>query len=445
MIREKLKQIKSGKLTAEQNIKNFINKIKKENPKINAVLHLNEKAISEARAVDKKSKKGKLAGIGFIVKSNINVKGLICNCASKTLKNYISTYNATVIDKLLAEDAIVLGMANMDEFACGSSGENSAFGLTKNPKALDRIPGGSSSGPAASVAAGFCDFALGSDTGGSIRNPSSHCGVVGMKPSYGAVSRYGLIDLSMSLDQIAPVSDCVEDCEIIYNIIKGKDENDSVSLDYNNRKKDLKKIKIGMIVFGKGQKTIGDRGVWQLIGKKVQEVLEREKWSLKIIQLKYIDLGIQTYYLINYVEFFSGTRKFDGRMYGFKIEDVCGEEVLRRILGGSEISKAEFAGKYYRRALKAKKIIENEFAKAFDKVDIIVMPTVPKLPHKIGEKISIEDMYNYDALTVLANLAEIPAISVPCGKIDGVLVGLQVLAKKGDDDFLLKVGKEFER
>ena len=444
MIREKLKKIKSGKLTAEQNIKNFINKIKKENNKINAVLHLNEKAISEARAVDKKSKRGKLAGIGFIVKSNINVKGLICNCASKTLKNYISTYNASVIDKLLKEDAIVIGMANMDEFGCGASGETSAFGICKNPKALDRIPGGSSSGSAACVAAGFCDFALGSDTGGSIRNPASHCGVVGMKPSYGAVSRYGLIDLSMSLDQIGPLGDCVEDCEIVYNILKGKDENDSVGLDYNNGKKDLKKIKIGMIMFGKGQKTIGDRGIWQLIGKKVQEVLEREKWSLKIIQLKHIDLGIQTYYPINYVEFFSGTRKFDGRMYGFKIEDVCGEEVLRRILGGSEISKAEFAGKYYRRALKAKKIIENEFAKAFNKVDVIVMPTVPKLPHKIGQKVSIEDLYDYDALTVLANLAEIPAISVPCGRIKGSPVGLQVLGKKGDDLGLLSVGKRFE-
>lgn len=445
MIRQKLRDIKSGKLTAEQNIKNFINKIKKQNPKINAVLHLNENAINQARGVDKKNKKGKLAGIGFVVKSNINVQGLICNCASKTLKNYVSIYNASVIDKLLKEDAIVIGMANMDEFACGASGESSAFGICKNPKALDRIPGGSSSGSAACVAAGFCDFALGSDTGGSIRNPASHCGVVGMKPSYGAVSRYGLIDLSMSLDQIGPLGDCVEDCEVIYSIIKGKDENDSVSLDYNNGKKDIKKIKIGMIMFGKGQKTIGDRGVWQLIGKKVQEVLEREKWSLKIIQLKHIDLGIQTYYPIVYVEFFSGTRRFDGRMYGFKIEDSCGEEVLRRILGGSEISKAEFAGKYYRRALKAKKIIEAEFAKAFDKVDIIVMPTVPKLPHKIGEKISVEDMYNYDALTVLANLAEIPGISVPCGKIKGIPVGLQILAKKGDDEFMLKVSGEFER
>ena len=229
MIKEKLKQIKEGKLTAEQNIKDYIEKIKKENPKINAVLHLNELAINQAKQIDEKIKKGKaekLAGLGFIVKSNINVKGLICNCASKTLENYKAPYNATVIKKLLDNDAIVIGMANMDEFAAGASGETSAFGICKNPNALDRIPGGSSSGSAASVAAGFCDFALGSDTGGSIRNPSSHCGVTGFKPSYGSVSRYGLIDLSMSLDQIGPIADCSEDCQIIYDIIKGKDENE---------------------------------------------------------------------------------------------------------------------------------------------------------------------------------------------------------------------------
>ncbi len=440
MIKQKLKLIKSGKLSAEKNIKNFINKIKTKNSKINAVLHLNPNAIAQAREIDKKiktGKAGKFAGLGVIVKSNINVKGLICNCASKTLKNYKATYNATVIEKILKQDAIVIGMANMDEFACGSSGETSAFGICKNPKALDRVPGGSSSGSASAVSAGFCDFALGSDTGGSIRNPASHCGVVGMKPSYGAVSRYGLIDLSMSLDQIGPLADSVEDCEIVYNIIKGKDEKDAVSIDYKSEKTKAK-IKIGI------PKISADKRIWNLVLNKINKICKAKKWSKNEIQLKHIDLGVQTYYLINYVEFFSGTRRFDGRKYGFKIEDVCGEEVLRRILGGSEISKAEFAGKYYRRALKAKKIIKNEFAKAFQRVDIIVMPVVPRLPHKLGAKVSVEDMYNYDALTVLANLAEIPAISVPCGRIDGVPVGLQIMAKRGNDDFLLKVAREFE-
>ncbi len=362
---------------------------------------------------------------------------MIVNCASKVLKNYIGTYNASVVDKLLKQDAIVIGMANMDEFACGSSGESSAFGVCKNPSALDRIAGGSSSGSAASVAAGFCDFSLGSDTGGSIRNPASNCGVVGFKPSYGAVSRYGLIDLSMSLDQIGPLGNSVEDCEIVFGVIKGKDENDAVSRDFKSE--NIKsKIVIGI------PKIKADEKIWGFIKNKVDEVCKAKNWDKNNIELKHINLGVQTYYPINYVEFFSGTRKFDGRKYGFKIEDVCGEEVLRRILGGSEISKAEFAGKYYRRALKAKKIIEKEFEKAFEKYDLIIMPVVPKLPHKLGSKVSVEDMYAYDSLSVLANLAEIPAISVPCGEIDGVPIGMQILAKKGNDEMLLKLGKEFE-
>jgi len=438
MISQKLKQIKKGELTAEQNIKQFLDKIKKENPTINAVLNINPEALEQAKEIDNKSTKGKLAGLGVIIKSNINVEGLVCNCASKTLENYKATYNATVIDKLLKEDAIILGMANMDEFASGSSGETSAFGVCKNPSALDRIPGGSSSGSAASVAADFCDFSLGSDTGGSIRNPASHCGVVGYKPSYGAVSRYGLIDLSMSFDQIGPLVKSVEDCKIVFEVIKGKDENDASSLDYDAEKKSLDKIKIGVL------KINADDKIWEIVRTKIEEVCKSEDWNFKDVELNYIDLGIQTYYPIVYTEFFSGTRKFDGRKYGEKIEDSCGEEVLRRILGGQEITKAEYAGKYYQKALKAKKIIENEFAQAFKKFDVIVMPTVPMLPHKIGEKLNVEDMYNYDALTVLANLTEIPAISIPCGKIENVPVGLQLMGKKGDDDFLLEVGKRFE-
>ena len=441
MIKQKLEMIRKGELTAEQNIMGFITKIRKDNPQINAVLRLNEKAVDEAKEIDKKIKKGKagrLAGFGVIVKSNINVNGVICNCASKTLENYRATYNATVIDKLIKEDAIIIGMANMDEFACGSSGESSAFGITRNPNAMDRIPGGSSSGSAASVAAGFCDFALGSDTGGSIRNPASQCGVVGFKPSYGAVSRYGLIDLSMSLDQIGPLSENVEDAEIVYNIIKGKDERDSTSRNFPLEKKNTEKIVIGI------PRINASSEIWGLVRRKIKEVCEKNKWKYEDVELKHINLGIQTYYPINYVEFFSGTRKFDGRKYGLKIEDSCGEEVLRRILGGQEIAQAEFAGKYYRRALKAKKIIEKEFEQAFKKYDIIVMPTVPKLPHRIGDKISFFDMYTYDSLSVLANLAEIPAISVPVEKVYEIPVGIQIMAKKGDDEFLLKVAKMFE-
>jgi aspartyl-tRNA(Asn)/glutamyl-tRNA(Gln) amidotransferase subunit A len=187
-----------------------------------------------------------------------------------------------------------------------------------------------------------------------------------------------------------------------------------------------------------------NKEIWDLINSKLKKVCEEHKWKSENVELKHVDLGIQTYYPINYVEFYSGTRKFDGRKYGKIIEESCGLEVLRRILGGKEISKAEFAGKYYRQALKAKKIIEEEFEKAFEKFDCIILPTIPRLPHKLGEKISFEDMYNYDGLTVLANLAEIPAISIPAGNIEGIPVGLQILCKKGNDSFMLAIGKRFE-
>ena len=398
--------------------------------------------LEEARVVDEKiakGKAGKLAGKIIAVKSNICVKGMIANCGSKTLENFKAPYDASVIEKIRKEDGIIIGMANMDEFACGSSGETSAFGITRNPASLERIPGGSSSGSAASVAASFCDIALGSDTGGSIRNPASHCGVVGFKPSYGAVSRYGLIDLAMSLDQIGVLAKNVKDAKLLFEVIRGKDEKDATTREFDNSDKKKKdKIIIGV------PKISADKKILELIDKKIKEVCVKQKWKTEKIEIKHIDLGIQTYYPINYVEFFSGTRKFDGRRFGLKIEDSCGKEVLRRILGGEMIAQEEYSGRYYKKALDAKKIIKEEFEKAFEKVDIIVMPSVPKLPHKFGEKISFQDMYNYDSTTVLANIAEIPAISVQCYKIDGIPIGIQLMSAVGSDDFLLDISEKFE-
>jgi len=442
---EKLKLIKTGKLSAEQNIKTFFGEIEKDNKKgkkINAFIQLNPNALLEAKEVDIRLKggkpTGKLAGLAIAIKSNMNVKGLNASCASKTLENYKSAYDASVVEKIKKEDGIIMGMTNMDEFACGSSGETSAFGITRNPLASDRIPGGSSSGSAASVAANFCDIALGSDTGGSIRNPASHCDVVGMKTSYGAVSRFGLIDLSMSLDQIGPIGKSVGDAKLMFDVIRGKDERDATTKVINDKPKKIDKIVVGIV------KVSADKKILELIDNKIKEVCKKKDWKIQDIVIKHIDLGIQTYYPICYVEFFSGTRKFDGRRYGKKIEDSCGKEVLRRILGGTEICQSEFSGRYYKKALDAKKLLEKEFENAFKKVDCIILPTVPRLPHKFGEKISFEDMYNYDKLTVLANIAEIPAVSVPAGLVDGIPVGLQVMCARGEDLLMLEIAREFE-
>jgi len=413
-------------MTLQENLQ----KIKQKNKKINAILQINPNIVN--------SKKGKLSGKVIAVKSNINVKGLNASCGSKTLENYKCPYDATVIKKIRDAGGVIIGMANCDEFASGGSGETSAFGPCQNPAAPGLIPGGSSSGSAAAVAAGFCDMALGSDTGGSIRNPASHCGVVGIKPTYGSVSRYGLIDLSMSLDQIGPIAKTVDDAALLLSVIQGKDEKDSISIE------------------GKGNgnvKTIGlldlselkvDSKINELVNEKITQVVKRKGWNVKKIKLNYVDLGVATYYPLVYVEFFSATRKFDGRRYGKKIEDVAGPEVLRRIFGGSEISKAEHSERYYYQSLKAKKLIAQEFEKVFKNVDAIVCPTVPRLPWKIGEKISIEDYYSADVLTVLANLAGICAMSVPCGKINNIPVGLQIMCDKFQEEKMINVGKEVE-
>jgi aspartyl-tRNA(Asn)/glutamyl-tRNA(Gln) amidotransferase subunit A len=431
-VQQTLSLIRSGKLTAHDNIKQYLDTIAQDNKSINAVLHLNPHALSDAQIVDDKIQKntaGKLAGLGFIVKSNICVKGLIANCASQTLANYQATYDADVITAIKKEDGIIIGMANQDEFACGSSGETSAFGPTQNPRAPGYIPGGSSSGSAASVSAYFCDIALGSDTGGSIRNPASHCAVYGIKPSYGSVSRYGLIDLSMSLDQIGPLCRDLYGCLLALDVISGQSEHDATTIE-------------------KVQPLVSDSGLLMAPQKPlvfatspdfdslcvdlrilhaVQDVAKR--LDATTVTLPHIDLAIQTYYPLVYVEFFSGTRKFDGRRYAKKIEESCGDEVLRRILGGKEISQSEHQGKYYRAALGVKAQIEKALVGAFEQVDCIILPTTPVLPHKFGEAISVQAMYAYDAFTIPANLAGVSAGVIPLTTIDSVPVGLQVYAK----------------
>jgi aspartyl-tRNA(Asn)/glutamyl-tRNA(Gln) amidotransferase subunit A len=433
----------------ETKAKGYLNKIKKENGKLKTFLYVNESVIEEAKALDAKpaGQRGRLYGKIIGVKSNVNVRGMPTSCASKTLENYNSTFDASVIEKIKKEDGLVIGMLNMDEFAAGGSGENSAFGCCVNPAAPGRIPGGSSSGSAVAVAAGLCDMALGSDTGGSIRNPASNCGVVGVKPSYGCVSRYGLIDLSMSLDQIGPLANNISDAALLLDVIKGKDERDTKTFSLDKIEiKSPGKIKVGVL------KINGvDKRIQKIIDEKTSEVVKKLKWASKEIELKYMDLAVETYYPIVYVEFFSGTRRFDGRRYGKKIEYSCGEEVLRRILGGAEITKAEFEGAYYRRALEVKEIIKEEFEKAFKDVDCILSPVVPSIPWKIGQgaKMKPEEVYAFDALTVPANLAEICAVSLPCGKVkegkESIPIGIQIMCGKGQEGKMLSIAREIEK
>ena len=436
-----------------EKLKNYLKVIEEKNPELNIFLQvLDEKElINKAKEIDKKIKEGsagRLAGYIIGIKPVINALGLNASCSSKVLENYESTYDAEVIKRIKKEDGLIIGTVNCDEFACGSSGETSAFGPCRNPINPELIPGGSSSGSAAAIAAGMCDLTLGTDTGGSIRNPASHCGVVGIKPTYGSVSRYGLIDLSMSLDQIGVLAKNVHDAALLLDIIKGKDEKDPISLE--SKKLDLNKIensnskfKIGFLNFSSFS-VKGDLRIDNLIQEKLERVSKNYE-LLKGKELRIMSYAVQIYYPIVYTEFFSATRRFDGRKYGKKIEDFCGPEVLRRIIGGSEITQKEHAGRNYYLALRAKKVIEKTFKDLFKKKDILVSPVVPKLPHKIGENISIEEMYAYDVFTIPANLAGICSIVVPAGEINGIPVGIQIMADKFNEQKMLEFASLFEK
>jgi len=449
---EKSQAIKNQDLTATKNVENFLTIIEKDNPSINAFLRVNkEYALSQAKKIDEKIKSGEdtghLAGLVFGIKANISVEDEIISGASKTLENYQGSFDASVVKYIKENDGIIVGICNMDEFAAGNSTENSFFGPTVNPRAPDHIPGGSSGGSAAAIAANMCDISLGSDTGGSIRNPASHCGVIGFKPTYGAVSRQGLLDLSMSLDQIGPLAQDVSGIAMTLDTIVRYDETDCTSLnqefcvfteivnqDPEKLKEDVKNMKIAIIT---QFKDVTDDNINDIVDESIDKI---RQIGAEVVELSFdnIDLCLPTYYLINCVEFFSGTRKYDGRKYGHKIEDVCGEEVLRRIEIGSYISQQEFSGKYYKKALQARSLIRNEVNKLLENVDLIVGPTIPKLPHKIGEKLEPMEMYAYDTLTAMANLAGIPAGTMKAGESDGIPVGLQLQAKPNDDAKIIK-------
>ncbi|KAF5068555.1 Glutamyl-tRNA(Gln) amidotransferase subunit A [anaerobic digester metagenome] len=448
-ILEKSQSIRNHELTSKDNLETFIKQIEKDNSSIRAFVELKfDDARKKAEEIDDKinngQKVGKLAGMVVGIKSNINVEDFHITAASPTLENYLGSYDATVTRRIKAEDGIIIGMTNMDEFAAGSSTETSFFGHTDNPAAPGRIPGGSSGGSAAAIAAGMCDLALGSDTGGSIRNPASHCGVMGFKPTYGAVSRQGLLDLAMSFDQIGPFSTDASGVALMLEVISGEDRRECTTIDWevpkftssiNDPENVLKGMKLGVV---KEFFDVSDEAIVNIIEDRINQMQEA---GAEVVELNfdYLKLCLPTYYLINYVEFFSATRKYDGRKYGERIEEVCGEEVLRRIHMGSYISQKEFSGKYYKKALQARSLLRREITGLLKYVDVLVGPTVPKLPHKLGTSLEPMEMYAYDVLTVIANLAGIPAASTPAGDVKGIPVGMQFQAKPLDDEKIIQL------
>jgi len=427
-----------------------------------------DEALAQAKAVDEKIAKGEsisfLEGIPGAIKDNICTKGIKTTCASKILQNFVAPYDATVMTKLKAQNPVIIGKANMDEFAMGGSTENSAFQKTGNPWNTECVPGGSSGGSAAAVAAGTAVWALGSDTGGSIRQPASFCGVVGMKPTYGRVSRYGLVAYASSLDQIGPITKDVTDCAHILNIISGRDEMDSTSVneevpDFSKALvEDVKGLKVGI------PKEYFVKGMDPDVEKTVREAIDKLKElgaEIVEISLPHTDYAISTYYLISPAEAATNLARYDGVSYGERAEDAAdlvemmtktrtqylGEEVKRRIMIGNYALSAGYYDAYYLKALKVRRLIKEDFDKAFEQVDVIVCPTAPTPAYKIGEKISNPlEMYLQDACTVPLNLAGLPGISVPCGySSDNMPIGLQIIGKALDEETILRVAYTYEQ
>ena len=466
MVEDKLKKILKGELSAGQNISNLLNRINEKNKEWNIFLYVNPNALNEAKIVDEKIKKGKagkLAGLGIGIKANINVIGMPISCASKTLEDYYGTFDADVVEKIKKEDGIILGILNCDEFACGSSGEYSAFGPVTNPSAIGYVPGGSSAGSAAAIAANMADLTLGSDTGGSIRQPSAFCGTVGLKPTYGAVSRYGLMAAVSSFDQIGPISKTVDDVEIIFNAIKGKDKCDGTTID--EKTYPMKRI-------GKDKPIIGIPRLFLNLGgidtdvssafNNAEKKLRDAGYEVKDIVLPMNEHALPVYYILNFAEVSSNLARYDGVKYGLHVDgkDVIddyfetrragfGKESIRRILLGTYVLSAGYHDAYYNRANAVRRMITDDFIKAFESVDVVATPTTPAPAFKIGEKANDPvAMYLEDIFTVTANLTGMPAISIPCGTADRdgkkMPLGLQLTARHGDEGTLFEVGKEME-
>ncbi len=463
-IKEAREKIKNKEISAKDLALAYLQNIEKNNPEINAYLEVFDDVLNQAEYVDSNLdslKDAKLLGMPISIKDNILIEGRKATSASKILEGYVAPYDATVIRKLKKEGAIFLGRTNMDEFAMGGSTENSAFGPTKNPLDVTRVPGGSSGGSVASVAMDGAIASLGSDTGGSVREPSSFCGVVGLKPTYGSVSRYGLMAMGSSLDIIGPVTKMVTDAEILFNAIKGEDKLDSTTFGPNvYKKRDVKE----KMVIGVPYHILDKGGVPEESRKIFDDSIERLKklgYEIKDIKLPNIEYSLAVYYILMPAEVSSNLARFDGVKYGLHVdgnnllEDYLktrgqgfGKEVRRRILIGTYVLSAGYHDAYYNKALILRQKIKEDFDKAFAEVDAIVTPTTTGPAFKIGEKSNDPlSLYLEDVFTVPANIVGIPAISIPSGKVEKegktLPLGLQIMAPHNCEEVLFSIGKNF--
>ncbi|OJI09553.1 MAG: Asp-tRNA(Asn)/Glu-tRNA(Gln) amidotransferase GatCAB subunit A [Candidatus Vogelbacteria bacterium CG10_big_fil_rev_8_21_14_0_10_49_38] len=453
--------LRRGDWSALELTEAYLTRIADRDPELHAYLEVFADAKTQAQVADRRFKEGTaepLTGIPLAIKDNILIKDRVASAASKMLENYRAVYDATVIDKLKKQGAVFLGRTNMDEFAMGGSTENSAYGPTKNPVDETRVSGGSSGGSAAAVAAGLALAALGSDTGGSIRQPAAFCGTVGFKPTYGAVSRYGLMSMASSLDQIGPLARTVADAEAVFAAIRGRDPFDATSFDFAvSRSKPKKSIKIGVPESFLGQGGI-DKEVLDNFSVTLDKLKEQGVEAVKV-DLPSLKYALASYYVLMPAEVSANLARFDGMRYGAKVAgaDLLGDylqtrgqkfgsEVRRRIMLGTYVLSAGYYDAYYRQADRVRELIRLDYATAFGQVDLIATPTTPTPAFALGEKIADPlQMYLEDIFTVPINLAGLPGLSVPSGQgSTGLPLGLQLVAPWREDDFLLRVGKMVE-
>ncbi len=467
-IHEAYRLLKTRQLSSVELTEACLERIHQVEPKVHAFVTItDELALQQARKADKLIAAGKtnpLTGIPALIKDNICTKGVRTTCSSRMLENFVPPYDAAVIEKLNACGVVVLGKANMDEFAMGSSTENSALFTTHNPWDLSRVPGGSSGGSAAAVAAGETVYALGSDTGGSIRQPAGFCSVTGLKPTYGRVSRYGLVAFASSLDQIGPLTRDVTDCALVLNAIAGYDPRDSTSVPYPTPDysqcltTDLSGLHIGIPkeYFVEGMPPEVEIAIRNAIDK-LGQLGARVEWEVSLPHTPY---ALAVYYIIAPSEASANLARYDGVKYGFSYQDTdsmweamektrqygFGAEVKRRIMLGTYALSAGYYDAYYLKAQKVRTLIRQEFDKAFEKFDALVTPTSPTVPFKIGEKTDDPlQMYLSDVCTLPINIAGLPAISIPAGFADGLPIGMQIIGKPFSEETILKIAYAYEQ